>query len=598
MKSAIIVAIIWVILLVAAIGLVRTYGTRTLPQADELWALYDAGPSIHMQWLWATWAEHRIPLAKLIWKSVLQSTEYDFRAGDFVTITALALMALGLVWTAAKLRGRVSVSDAFFPLALLNFGQAQVFLWWWQINHVLAPVLAGLMLMLFVLRGNNLQLGHAGLLSVGLILFVLCGPGGLPYVLALAAWLFVWALSVWPPYTQLQQRRLAFVLLTALTALLLTVFYFVDYKPYFPVNDPPTISSWAPSPGLIASGVAYLQILGLSLSTVTKPYAIVCGLAVLGFGIVTAGVLIRALWQRPAESLRLFGLIMLLSAQAVIVAVIAWSRAGMGLDYIYQGHYLTIMVPALCAFYFVWQIAGGRFARFVQFGMAVVLAALLPASYVQAKQVGNALRQQSAAFERDVRAGMPAEILAEHYFASDVVPRADKITRILIAHKANGIGIFKEIRDEPHYRTDVLSLDASIRDGVVLRDGVAEGNEAKSSLTFALGQPRHVYAVRLRYAYVKTVNLWPTLRTYWRNSTLEEFNDTNAYASTVSGPDQPTWALIDGKIHTDAKVRGERVLTVWIDKTIDEFRIYPDSVPCEFRLPIVEVLARASGNSD
>src|SRR5215471_11434451 len=135
MKSRVIVAIVWAALLAAALGLVRTYGTRTFPQADELWALYDAGPGIHAQWLWTTWAEHRIPLAKLIWKTVLQSTDYDFRAGDFLIVAALALMALGLVWTAGKVRGRVRVSDAFFPLALLNFGQAQVFLWWWQINH-------------------------------------------------------------------------------------------------------------------------------------------------------------------------------------------------------------------------------------------------------------------------------------------------------------------------------------------------------------------------------------------------------------------------------------------------------------------------------
>ena len=38
-------------------------------------------------------------------------------------------------------------------------------------------------------------------------------------------------------------------------------------------------------------------------------------------------------------------------------------------------------------------------------------------------------------------------------------------------------------------------------------------------------------------------------------------------------PDQPTWALVDGKIHTDAKVRTDRTLTVWIDAEVDQFRI-------------------------
>jgi hypothetical protein len=423
-------------------------------------------------------------------------------------------------------------------------------------------------------------------------------------VLTLAAWLFAWARTVWPSCNQLQRRRLAFVLFAAFASFVLTTLYFVDYKPYFPVNDPPTISSWPPSPGLLASGVAYLQILGLSLGTVTKPYAALCGLAVLAFGIITAGVLIQALRQRPGERFRGFGLIAFLCAQAAIVTVIAWSRAGMGLDYIYQGHYLTIVAPALCVFYFVWEIAGGRSAVFVQFGMTMLLVVLLPANYMQARQFGNALQQQAAGFERDVRSGVPASIIAEHHFASDMVPRAAKITRILIAHKANGVGFFKEIRDDPHYRIETVPLESSIADGIAFQDGVASGSEAKSSLTFTLAQPEHVYAIRLRYAYLKTANLSPTMRIYWRNSMTEEFSDKNApageriYSATVSGPDQPVWAVIDGKIHTDAKVRSERVLTVWVDRTIDQFRIYPDSVPFEVRLPSVEILRSVSSNSD
>src|SRR5262249_31775774 len=127
---------------IAALGLVHAYGTRTLPQADELWVLYEAGPGIHISWLWHTWAEHRIPLAKFIWKTVLQLTAYDFRAGDFFTVLILAGGAATMIWTAMEVRGRLLAVDAFFPLALLNFGQAQVLLWWWQINHVLAPALA------------------------------------------------------------------------------------------------------------------------------------------------------------------------------------------------------------------------------------------------------------------------------------------------------------------------------------------------------------------------------------------------------------------------------------------------------------------------
>ena len=106
-------ALVWAVLLIGGLSLVRRYGTRTLPQNDEVWALYEAGPGIHLDWLWKTWAEYRIPLAKLIWKSVLELTDYDFRTGNFLTVLALATLAFAMIWTARKIRGRTIIADAF-----------------------------------------------------------------------------------------------------------------------------------------------------------------------------------------------------------------------------------------------------------------------------------------------------------------------------------------------------------------------------------------------------------------------------------------------------------------------------------------------------
>jgi len=38
------------------------------------------------------------------------------------------------------------------------------------------------------------------------------------------------------------------------------------------------------------------------------------------------------------------------------------------------------------------------------------------------------------------------------------------------------------------------------------------------------------------------------------------------------------------------KVRADRSLTIWVDATIDQFRFYPESGPCEFRLSKIELL--------
>src|SRR4029077_1551833 len=122
-SSLMVVISVWASMLVVALGLVYRFGTRTLPQNDEVWLLYDSGPGIHPDWLWKTWAEHRIPLAKMIWKGVLQSTNYDFRAGNFLTVLGLFSTAGLMIWTANKIRGHTIIADAFFPLVILNLGQ-------------------------------------------------------------------------------------------------------------------------------------------------------------------------------------------------------------------------------------------------------------------------------------------------------------------------------------------------------------------------------------------------------------------------------------------------------------------------------------------
>jgi hypothetical protein len=388
------------------------------------------------------------------------------------------------------------------------------------------------------------------------------------------------------------------VLATAVIALGLLAFYFVDYKPYYPVNDPPTVSSWAPNPGLPATAITYLQILGLSIGTATKPYAVATGIAVLVFALLTGAMLVRIWFKRPDERWRAFGIASLLAALTVTFSFISWSRAGMGLDYIYFGHYLTHAAPGLCCLYFIWEIRGGRVGRVVQLGMVGVLAGLVPMNLHQAVLVGQDVRQKTLAFEHDVHSGVPASVLAEHHFASDVVPRTAKLTEILRAHKANQVGIFREIRDDPSYVIHSLPLESAVPDGIVLYGGIATATTdgaGKSSLTFVIPEPTHVYGVRLRYAYVKTIDAYPALRVYWRNSGAEDFTDKASFASTVSGPDQPTWALVDGKIHIDAKVRTDRVLTVWIDAVINQIRIYPELAPFDFRLSGVELLCECKG---
>ena len=596
---------VWTIMLLAALGLVGWYGTETLPQNDELWVLYDAGPEIQIDWLWKPWAEHRIPLAKLLWNGVLQLTDYDFRFGNFLTVLALASVAFAMVRAIRVVRGRTIVADAFFPLALLNFGQAQVFLWWWQVNHVLAPITACMLLLVLVLGGNSIGVGAAVVVAAGLVLLGVCGPGGLPYVVVLSLWLSLWTATLWPSLRGRERWGGLLVIALIGTSLSLVGAYFVDYTPYFPLNDPAGMPTWPPSPGLLASAATALQILGLSLGTATKTYAPYWGSGILVLGLASGAVLARAWLSGPKMRLRVLGLLMFLGAPTALVVVIAQSRAGMGLDYIYQGHYLTVMLPMLCAVYFIWEFTEKPWGRGIQFTLFVVLLGLLPLNLAHGSLVGIELQRKTIAFEHDISTGVPTSVLAERHFASDLVPRVEQIAEILKAHRKNGFGIFKRMLEDPVFRVEVFPAEPDTVSEATWRNGIASSvNEPAggSSLTFVLPEARHIYAIRLRYAYIKTANSWPTLRMFWRHSRQEDFTDRDStrverkLVSTTPGPDQPTWALIDGKIQTDAIIRTERTLTAWADAMIDQFRLYPEFEPFQFRLTGIELLVPADSS--
>jgi hypothetical protein len=124
-KATIFVLGTWAVMLLGNLILVKMY-TWNYPYADELYMLTQ---SLTPRWLWEQHAEHRVPLAKLIWLSSLRLTNYDFRVGNSISVLAVGGVAFRMIWAARRLRGCTRFSDAFFPLAFLNFGQGGNFLW-------------------------------------------------------------------------------------------------------------------------------------------------------------------------------------------------------------------------------------------------------------------------------------------------------------------------------------------------------------------------------------------------------------------------------------------------------------------------------------
>src|SRR5262249_7664954 len=126
--------------------------------------------------------------------------------------------------------GSTSFSDAFLPLALLSFGQAQNFLWWWQINHLIAPFVA-MSLLLFVLMPKSLTFRRKVLAGLCMLILPFSGADVLPYALALAPWVSYQGILACKSPDPHAMRNGLIVVSMVIVSLACVGFYFVNYTP-------------------------------------------------------------------------------------------------------------------------------------------------------------------------------------------------------------------------------------------------------------------------------------------------------------------------------------------------------------------------------
>src|SRR5262249_50783881 len=115
------------------------------------------------EWLWKPQSEHRVPLPKLVLVAGLRVTGGDFRLGMFGNVLLLGALALAMTLAAWRLRGRMSYTDAFFPLVILSPAQHQNWMNFISVHPILTTILAGVVLLIMARRGMHLTLG-AGIL--------------------------------------------------------------------------------------------------------------------------------------------------------------------------------------------------------------------------------------------------------------------------------------------------------------------------------------------------------------------------------------------------------------------------------------------------
>jgi hypothetical protein len=359
---------VWALMLSAALGCVGTYCSR-VPFWDD-WALVPevtGNRVISPSWLWEQHNEHRVPLPKLLLVGLYRLTGFDFRAGVFVNVLALAGLAALLIWTARAVRGRPAYSDAFFPLVLLHWGQYESFFISFTVNLVLPTVLVGLLLAVLVWSRDGLTL-RAGLFAgVLLVLLPLFGGSGVALVPALALGLGCAGVRSWKRADNAGRWGGAVFIGLASAALVLVALTLRGYhRPYY-CYDPALA-------GLRAQVRTPVQVLAMSFGAAGWWLWPLSGVVAVALVAVTLVLLGRAWRKRPGERFRTAGLLWFLMAVLCLVLLVGWGRSVQGPRAGFQSRFATLVVPLLLGMYFIWDLyeplaVAGR-GRAVLFGLA------------------------------------------------------------------------------------------------------------------------------------------------------------------------------------------------------------------------------------
>jgi hypothetical protein len=522
--------------------------------------------------MWAPYAEHRIPLAKLVHVSVWKLTAGSLRTGMVINVLTMSAMAFAMILTARGLRGGTSYADAFFPLALLNWGNWFNLLWWWQINFILPMALVVALLVVVLRTRGRLTIRAALLAGACLILLPMNGPSGLAFVPAVALWLAYAGLLRWRS-GEVHRRRDALLIwgMVAIALLLVRLYLLGLRKP----DQRPA------APDLRAVLRATVQFLSMGLGPAASSSWKYYGSGVLGALVISSGLLLRSWYKRPGERLRTLGQLCLTGGMGCLALGLAWGRSGFGENAGLAAHYMIIALPALYCVYFAWGTcypsAGGKL---VQMCLLLLACGLFWDNMRVGLEAARLRGSQMEAFERDLRGGAPPLVLAQRHMEA-IAPANDpdtldgvcsEVAEYMRMLHRTGMGPFRLLRDVPlaplrEARAPVEP--ASVSQMTWEEDGTGRGTGKGAHLVFALERPRLVYGVRFRCSYKKQ-NGPALFELSWKDGGRNDFGKERFNLT---------------RLHTKLE---EQTVTIWVYDTVDQFRVSPDIKP--FVIHITEIV--------
>ena len=542
----------------------------------------------------------------------------------YLNVLGLGALAIAMIRIAERLRGRMSYSDAFFPLALLHLGDGYNLLFGWQVAFFLPTLLSCSLLLVIVGGDAQSRLGSAILAGICLVLLPLCGGHGLLLVPPLALWLGYIGAQHCRSGRSHGRRNGLLILGLVSSALLLVMLDLLDRDPSYGAMPISTSDSrlWA----TVQSSLWFLgqsfgprfwilpewglkwilpqRVVNWIVRTIVRMWMIPLGVASLL--LFSTAALVKISRCRPQERPRTLGLLLYLGGLVTVALAIGYGRPGeLGLAH----RYCILAAPALFCAYYVWSIYGPKSAGLIiRNSLFLCSLAMLIPNMALGVGYGRYIKHMTNSFEKDLLAGVPNFILASRY-APVLVSDTEYVHHHLeMLHRA-GIGKYRFMRADPDFRAISLAVGSAASHRMESEGGIARPTGADPYLEFTLPEATFVAGIRMKYSHPTGGHPSPPLypgrgqladqrfapepfRISWQRGEQASFTNTQSLHSGL---------IIGNPVCSGPQ---EEVATVWVGETLRQFRIqsdpgfiFPNARPADYRISEIELLVPVSEQS-
>src|SRR5262249_6477521 len=160
-----------------------------------------------------------------------------------------------------------------------------------------------------------------------------------------------------------------------------------------------------------------------------------------------------------------------LAAFVSLALVLGWARAAAEVDRGFRGRYLTLVVPALCCVYFIWELYydGSALGRLAQMSLFLLTCLLFPFNTQYGYDYGYHHRAQLKGFEQDMAAGVPVSVLVDRYYDYVYLKTGeDDFARDMRLLRQAQVGPFVQLQEDDAYQAVYLPVVPVDRQGVSL----------------------------------------------------------------------------------------------------------------------------------